>query len=636
MVYFSSVALLFRASDISFQSLQAFIFSLVLGILISSTFLLLKLIWSTYFFRKIVLHSSCSTRDFIGKPFLFPAKLSHARRFPVTERYNYWYDYFMIGIPVGLRGRVGNLLSIDNIPSKERWWQKCWFTIDAGYYLDPGSGERSLEEKLHVFLRSVNENPKDYPYAYLLSVPRFLWWQKSAINYWYLYSPSRELTAMIMEINNSFYEKRNFFSLTAAGSQKEDICEVSQAVTARFQNGPTEPQDLVFRTSLSSCTNYKGSWEKSIFGSPFEKVGGSMPAKFSDMLSEVPPRLQSTLSSVSPEGQIKVTSRLSSWGDAIDPLDSSSWNVMKFVMRWTHVGAVSAPRIVKEALKVRFRGGLKYLQHPEVRKGSIARKETPVERSLELVFREYLSQLVKHCDIPLTLKYTPPKTISFEPITFHSPVSPTSHPRPVLEICPITPRFYTSITHYQTAKQGFLAECMPCITEADDTSSRLCVSDWPLLNDLLDRATPALDDTLGLKSSTPGFRSQWKCAAANHLIPWLRRSSTSETTFLARFVSVHCPADTYWMYRKCVLHHLLSLMLPIESQAVVQLGFIVARMLFVRAVLESAVRTAGVGVWLEYLGVGPVAGSVVYAGWDLLETYLGKYYLNPFGWGEGL
>ncbi|RAL03493.1 uncharacterized protein BO80DRAFT_488490 [Aspergillus ibericus CBS 121593] len=603
----------------------------------SSLALLFRLIWSTYFFRKLHLHSSCTKREFLGKPFLFPAKLSHARRFPVTERYNYWYDYFMIGIPVGLRGRVGNLLSIDNIPSKERWWQKCWFTIDAAYYLDPGSGERSLEEKLHVFLRSVDQNPKDYPYAYLLSVPRFLWWQKSAINYWYLYSPSRELTAMIMEINNSFYEKRNFFfSLAPAGSQKEDICEVSQTVPARSQNGLTQPEELVFRTSLSKCTNYKGSWEKSIFGSPFEKVGGSMPAKFSDMLSEVPPRLQSTLSSVSPEGQIKVTSRLSSWGDAVDALDSSSWTIMKFVMRWTHVGALSAPRIVKEALRVRFRGGLKYLQRPEVRKGSIARKETPVERSLELVFCEYLSQLIKHCNIPLTLKYTPPKTISFEPITFHSPVPPTSHPRPSLEICPITPRFYTSITQYRTAKQGFLAECMPCITEADDTSSRLYVSDWTLLTDLLDRATPALDDTLSLKSSTPGFQSRWKCAAANHLIPWLRRSSASETTFMARFVSVNCAPDTYWKYRKCVFHHLLSLMLPIESQAVVQLCFIMVRMVLVGVGLEMAVRIDGVRAWLEYLSIGPVSGSVVYAGWDLLETYLGEYYLNPFGWGEGL
>ena len=154
MMYFSSVALLIRVSQISFQSPQAFCISLALIILISFGILLLKLIWSAYVFRNLRLHNGCHKREFIGKPFLFPAKLSHARRFPVAERYNYWYDYFMIGIPVGLRGRVGNLISIDNTPSEERWWERCWFTIDAGYYLDPGSGDRSLEEKLHFFLRS--------------------------------------------------------------------------------------------------------------------------------------------------------------------------------------------------------------------------------------------------------------------------------------------------------------------------------------------------------------------------------------------------------------------------------------------------------------------------------------------------
>ncbi|KAJ1715961.1 hypothetical protein NYO67_1765 [Aspergillus flavus] len=173
--------------------------------------LLCSLMIAAFLRRRLILLNSHIKRDFIGKPLLFPARLTHTRRFPETERYNYWYDYFLIGIPVGLRGRVGNLLSIDSLPQRERLWEKCWFTIDPTYYLDRGSGDRSLEEKLHVFLKSVGEDPKEFPYAYLISVPRFLWFQKSAISYWYLYSSNRELTAMIMEINNSFFEKRNFF-----------------------------------------------------------------------------------------------------------------------------------------------------------------------------------------------------------------------------------------------------------------------------------------------------------------------------------------------------------------------------------------------------------------------------------------
>ena len=42
-----------------------------------------------------------------------------------------------------------------------------------------------------------------------MSVPRFLWWERNVVSFWYLYSASQELDAMIMEINNSFDEKRN-------------------------------------------------------------------------------------------------------------------------------------------------------------------------------------------------------------------------------------------------------------------------------------------------------------------------------------------------------------------------------------------------------------------------------------------
>ena len=105
-----------------------------------------------------------------------------------------------------------------------------------------------------------------------------------------------------------------------------------------------------------------------------------MLAKTVDILRG--PSLQSTLSSNNPDGQVKVTSRLASWGNPVDPLTASGWDIARFISRWTHVGALSAPRIVKEALRIRFRGNLKYLQRPEVHPGTNPRKETNVERSV--------------------------------------------------------------------------------------------------------------------------------------------------------------------------------------------------------------------------------------------------------------
>ncbi|RAQ49727.1 hypothetical protein AFGD_002589 [Aspergillus flavus] len=340
--------------------------------------LLCSLMIAAFLRRRLISLNSDIKRDFIGKPLLFPARLTHTRRFPETERYNYWYDYFLIGIPVGLRGRVGNLLSIDNLPQRERVWEKCWFTIDPTYYLDRGSGDRSLEEKLHVFLKSVGEDPKEFPYAYLISVPRFLWFQKSAISYWYLYSSNRELTAMIMEINNSFFEKRNFFFRVTGDGMAVDSANNWSTTTTVSAKGYHDKLSLHFSPSMPKSKQYKGSWEKDIFGSPFEKVGGLMVSKSIDPV--LGPSIQSNLSSNTPDGQVKVTSRLSSWGEPVDPLAAPGRIIARFIARWTHVGVLSAPRIVKQALRIRLRGKLTYLKRPEVRPGSIPRKETEIER----------------------------------------------------------------------------------------------------------------------------------------------------------------------------------------------------------------------------------------------------------------
>ena len=127
---------------------------LSLAIFLSFGYMAAWLILAAYTRRKLILLNSDGEKEFLGEPLLFPSRLSHARRFPEIERYKYWYDYFMVGIPVGLRGHIGSLLSIDNLPAHEEYGEKCWFTIDPRYYLDRGSGDRCLREKLDVFLQS--------------------------------------------------------------------------------------------------------------------------------------------------------------------------------------------------------------------------------------------------------------------------------------------------------------------------------------------------------------------------------------------------------------------------------------------------------------------------------------------------
>lgn len=116
----------------------------------------------TAFFRRKWLPASdpgaLQRNEWLGKPLLFPTKLSHSRMFP--ERYNYTYNYFLVGVPIGLRGRVGSVLSIDTAQpapddaNKPTQSTKCWFKIDQRYYLEPGNHPQGLEGKLHRYLRS--------------------------------------------------------------------------------------------------------------------------------------------------------------------------------------------------------------------------------------------------------------------------------------------------------------------------------------------------------------------------------------------------------------------------------------------------------------------------------------------------
>ncbi|KAL4915994.1 hypothetical protein BDW62DRAFT_218974 [Aspergillus aurantiobrunneus] len=614
----------------------------LLGAVASMLWLLSKLAIAAYHGRRMIALSSHGKTDFVGKPLLFPARLSHARRFPQTERYNYWYDYFMIGIPVGPRCRIGSLISIDNRPDCERPWEKCWFTIDPAYYLDPGSGVRSLEEQLHIFLQNLGENPQEFPHAYLISVPRFLWWQKSAISYWYLYSSTRELRAMIMEINNSFYEKRNIFFRLTGDSIEVNEPEYQASTVMASTKGTRESLSLCFHSSASKSKHFKGSWEKAIFGSPFEKVGGSMSAKFVDALRG--PSLQSNLSSNDPNGQVKVTSRLASWGEPVDPVIANSWTIARFVASWTHVGALFAPRIVKEALRIRLRGNLKYLQRPEVRSGSNSRKETRVERSLEPFFREYLSQLAVHCPFPCSVEYLPPKTLHFDRILFHSPVAPTSHPRPVVSVQLFTPRFYTSFPENLDQGNAFAMETAARPTDSDPDACYLRVSDPSLLEKVLATAGQCLDAELVKSSQSLSKHCRGHGGASKALVQSLisiLRGSSRET-FMDRFVfhSNSFSPSQQWSYLVGIMHSLLARRLPVESQAIVALGFIAARTMLVTALLVAGYRIwaqdAAVKWLREEACVTPATGALVYAGWEMVQNYIGQYYLNPFAWGVGL
>ncbi|KAJ5631947.1 hypothetical protein N7490_008286 [Penicillium lividum] len=531
-----------------------------LGLLISISFGIIGLAllaWVSmvaYFQRKLIFQSQENPeieKTLLGRPLLFPSRLTHSRMFP--EKYTYWINYFLVGIPVGLRGRVGAVLSIDSDESQQNssdiisrvFKMLLWFRVDTNLYLHGGDGHLGLAKKLEIFLKEQGEDPSQFPYAYIVGIPRFLWWTKSPISYWYLYSPSKELCGIIMEINNSYGEKKNAFTrLYPEESSVFEKAKKSETISVVSGRGPEGTQSTRFISSAPGAKYYKGSWDKDIFASPFEKVEGWFSLRFVDPLDPSPAKggpLHSNMTLMSTAGKPKISSRLYSCAPPLDPLLASSWEVVIFLLNWSFTVPLSIGRIVVEALRIRFRGNLPYLNKPDVKPNNIPRKASKTEKTLEPFFRLYLSRLIDACPFPLTVIYIPAKSMQITPITMHSPIKTlTSAPRPTLTIQPLTPKFYTNILKYNCAVSAFMAEMQSEPQICDPISQRLWASDHELFQSLI-------------KSAQPPPVS--KISRSVSVLPWQRSTGR---TFMDEFSEKNFPVGMYRRYRAAWIHCCLT------------------------------------------------------------------------------
>lgn len=146
----------------------------------------------------------------------------------------------------------------------------------------------------------------------------------------------------------------------------------------------------------------------------------------------------------------------------------------------------------------------------------------------------YLSSIVKQCQIPLEVVYTPAKSLHLRRISIHSPVKTlTSAPPPVLMIQPLTPKFYTNILKYPDALSGFAAELESDPGVADSVSQRIWVSDVVLLQSLIE---PNL--------TIENFQDNWP--SANH---FARPSKLGGKSFMDDFTNSQCSRAMRTTYR---------------------------------------------------------------------------------------
>ena len=293
------------------------------------------------------------------RPLFFPCRTTHTRLFP--KKHSFSYSYLFVGIPVGWQGALGSFLSVD-LPRKAK---NAWFSVDSSDYLERKNGSLSLKGNLEAYLMSqVNpevtffsavakhitqgEKPENYPLSYLVTAPRFLGYSFNPVSFWYLYDNERKLKAMILEVNNTFDERRMYFLKDTTAADKDIV-------------------------------KFKTAWPKDFHVSPFNSRKGSYSLIAIDPLmrttcgNEI---IDNTITLKSSGDQAKLVARISSTGKNINPATLTSWARIGFVLSWWWVGFVTFPRIVKEAAKLFFRRKLHVWYRPEVLNSSIGRTAT--------------------------------------------------------------------------------------------------------------------------------------------------------------------------------------------------------------------------------------------------------------------
>ncbi|KAL7942131.1 hypothetical protein V8C42DRAFT_159148 [Trichoderma barbatum] len=367
--------------------------------------------------------------------YLIPCRITHSRKLPKAHIFS--YSYLTVGVTVGYRGNINGIISVDDPDISTSWVSKIWrvmswFRVDADDYLERGSSKLGLRAKLDKYLKSQDANPGDYPHAFLVTAPKFLGYQFNPVSFWYLYSPDRTLSAVVLEMNNIFGERRPYMVLpgtadgAACNSSHEESCPASTWIKASWK------KDF----HLSPFNSRKGSYSL-LARDPFE---GNM-ANFCG--------IDTTLTLVSSEGLSKLAVRLQSDGTPIETSQMGLFVKAGFVLAWFWVGLLTFPRIIRQAASLFLRLRLHIWYRPEPLINTLGRLAGSTEGKLEPVFRQYLQFLVEQSPNPLSVTYRPSGLPESSEETF---ISPETSVRPeqieYMMIKILSPVFYSRFIHY--------------------------------------------------------------------------------------------------------------------------------------------------------------------------------------------
>lgn len=386
---------------------------------------------------------------------LWPSRTTHTRLFP--KKHSFAYSYCLVGVPVDAHGYRGRLVSSDTET-------RGWFHVDARDHLErdpvePAPLERDahrhetprLRRKLDDFLVAHGQDPAELPYAYLVTAPTFLGYSFNPVSFWYLYSRQRALQAMILEVNNTFDERRMYLLLNS----RSDSPSPGSDGNKDYHESPSH--------SRSDGASFRSVWDKDFHVSPFNSRHGSYrltardPQPFSAPTTGV---ISNDITLLSSQGRTKLVARVFSTQAAVADASITGREAARMAVSWGWIGFLTVPRILAEAVKLYFAHALDVFYRPEVVAGtSIARRATAQERRLEGYFARYLEAVVRRSADPLRVVYRRPAGFgSGSKLCFDSGHADDGTTAAPVELRVVTPAFYRRFVHYAHAAEALDGE----------------------------------------------------------------------------------------------------------------------------------------------------------------------------------
>ncbi|KAL8862640.1 MAG: hypothetical protein Q9178_001138 [Gyalolechia marmorata] len=346
----------------------------------------------------------------------------------------------------------------------------------------------------------MGEAIDDYSSAYLVTAPRFLGYSFNPVSFWYLYNYQKELSAMILEVNNTFDERRLYFLKGTPSVEPEE---------ERLK----DPQFF---------GKFKDTWPKDFHVSPFNSRKGSYRLTaydpFSPHLSGTG-MINNTIYLDSSKLHAKLVARVFSTEASSDPATLGYWAGLRFVAAWWWVGFVTFPRIVREAGKLFFRRKLHVWYRPEVLKDTIGRRATNDEAIIASTFKSFLRYLVINSKTEQPLNYI--SCIPSSPTSEILNPDITEHPnslREVIDFKIMTPLFFTRL-----ARHSHISEFLSNEILTNDDKDRTFYTSHPkhLLQLFADSPTTLLRPST--KDSSISHPLRWR------FLHWLRSHRPTPT-----------------------------------------------------------------------------------------------------------